>query len=213
MKRRFTLIAVSILIFAGAAYVLGYSSIFTVSSVDVVGISSKVDSGISVGKKLARIEPRVIATKFENLDWVKKAEVSRNWISGKVTIRIVERTPVALYNGKAFDVEGKSFDLQSGEPSNLVQIEAIDAESALSAVEFLSSLDSQLKQSLKLIKVQGAGSLDLVLTKGNRTLEVKWGIDSENELKLKVYQAIIALGENKRVTKIDLSAPHAPIVK
>jgi cell division septal protein FtsQ len=213
MKRRFTLIAVSILIFAGAAYVLGYSSIFTVSSVDVVGISSKVDSGISVGEKLARIEPRVIATKFENLDWVKKAEVSRNWISGKVTIRIVERTPVAIYNGKAFDIEGKSFDLQSGGTSNLVQIEAIDAESALNAVDFLSSLDSQLKQSLKLIKVQGTGSLDLVMTKGDRILEVKWGIDSENELKLKVYQALIALPENNRVTKIDLSAPHAPIVK
>lgn len=213
MKRRFTLIAIPILIFAVATYALGYSLIFTVSSVEFVGINSKVDSGISIGEKLARIEPRVIATKFENLAWVKKAEVSRNWISGKVTIRIVERTPVALYNGKAFDIEGKSFDLQSGETSNLVQIEAIDAESALNAVDFLSSLDSQLKQSLKLIKVQGTGSLDLVMTKGDRILEVKWGIDSENELKLKVYQALIALPENNRVTKIDLSAPHAPIVK
>jgi len=33
------------------------------------------------------------------------------------------------------------------------------------------------------------------------------------DLKVKVYQALIALPANKKVTFIDLSAPHAPIVK
>jgi hypothetical protein len=44
-------------------------------------------------------------------------------------------------------------------------------------------------------------------------MEVKWGLNSENELKTKVYEALTALPENNRVTRIDLSAPHAPIVK
>jgi hypothetical protein len=50
------------------------------------------------------------------------------------------------------------------------------------------------------------------LAQGDRILEVKWGINSENELKTRVYQRILALPENKKITKIDLSAPHAPIV-
>jgi cell division septal protein FtsQ len=213
MRRRFSLIALPILIIIGATYALGYSSLFTVSSIEIIGAQSTVNPGVLEGEKLARIQPRVIATKFENLAWVKKAEVSRDWISGKITIRIVERIPVALFNGNAFDAEGNSFQLQSGKPSNLVQIQATDAESALKAVDLLGSLDSQLSQTLQLIKVQGSGSLDLQLAQGERILEVKWGINSENQLKTRVYQAILALPENNKITKIDVSAPHAPIVK
>ena len=197
---------------AGATYALGYSTLFTVSSVEIIGSRLNINPGVIKGEKLARIQPKVIATKFENMTWVKKAEVSRDWISGKVTVRILERTPVALYNGKAFDVEGKSFQLQNGKTSDLIQIQAIDATSALKAVDLLNSLDSQLSQTLKSIKVQNSGSLELQLAQGDRILEVKWGINSENELKTRVYQRILALPENKKITKIDLSAPHAPIV-
>jgi cell division septal protein FtsQ len=205
MRRRFTLIALPFLVIVGATYALGYSSLFTVSSVEIIGSRLNVNPGVVKGEKLARTQPKVIATKFENLAWVKKAEVSRDWISGKVTIRILERTPVALYNGKAFDVEGKSFQLQYGKTSDLIQIQAIDATSALKAVDLLNSLDSQLSQTLKSIKVQNSGSLELQLAQGDRILEVKWGINSENELKTRVYQRILALPENKKITnqKID----------
>ena len=141
MKRRFAFIALPIFLLLGSTYALGYSSIFTVSSVEILGINSSINPGVLKGEKLARIEPRVIASRFENLAWVKKAEVSRNWISGVVTIQILEREPVAIYNGKAFDMEGKTFDPQSSLPSDLVKIEAADAASALEAVDFLIGLD------------------------------------------------------------------------
>ena len=213
MKKRFTFIALPILFLAGSAYILGYSTVFTVSNVEVIGIKSAINPGVSKGEKLARIQPRVIATKFENLAWVKNAEVSRNWLNGKVTIRIIERTPIAIYNGKAFDIEGKTFDLQGSGTSKLVQIQASDTESALEAVDLLTVLDSQIKQSLQTVTVQKTGSLDLLLAQDSGALEIKWGLNSENELKTRVYQEIIALPENNRVTRIDLSAPHAPIVK
>jgi cell division protein FtsQ len=213
MKKRFTFIALPILLLAGSAYLLGYSTVFTVSNVEIIGIKSAINPGISKGEKLARIQPRVIATKFENFAWVKNAEVSRNWLNGKVTIRIIERTPIAIYNGKAFDIEGKTFDLQGSGTSELVQIQASDTKSALEAVDLLTVLDSQIKQSLRTVTVQKTGSLDLLLAQDSGTLEIKWGLNSENELKTRVYEEIIALPENNRVTRIDLSAPHAPIVK
>jgi cell division protein FtsQ len=213
MKKRFTFIALPILLLAGSAYLLGYSTVFTVSNVEIIGIKSAINPGVSKGEKLARIQPRVIATKFENLAWVKNAEVSRNWFNGKVTIRIIERTPIAIYNDKAFDIEGKTFDLQGSGTSELVQIQASDSKSALEAVDLLTVLDSQIKQSLRTVTVQKTGSLDLLLAQDSGTLEIKWGLNSENELKTRVYEEIIALPENNRVTRIDLSAPHAPIVK
>ena len=81
---------------AGSAYVLGYSTFFTVSSVEVIGSEQPINTGIVKGQKLARVEPRAIATKLEKLDWVKSADVSRNWINGKVVVELTSRTQSPL---------------------------------------------------------------------------------------------------------------------
>jgi hypothetical protein len=46
-----------------------------------------------------------------------------------------------------------------------------------------------------------------------RNIKVTWGSTKEIELKVSVYRALIALPENKNIRRVDLSAPHAPIVK
>jgi hypothetical protein len=42
---------------------------------------------------------------------------------------------------------------------------------------------------------------------------VIWGSDIEIDLKLKVYRALVALPENSKIKKIDLTEPRSPIVK
>jgi hypothetical protein len=46
-----------------------------------------------------------------------------------------------------------------------------------------------------------------------RNVEVRWGLATDNELKAKVYKALLAQPENAKLKRMDLSAPHAPIVK
>ena len=212
MNRRLTLL-VGAVVLAAATYVLGYSSLFTVSAVDVVGSKNQINPGISIGQKLARVEPRAIAAKFENLDWVESANVSRNWINGKVTIELTERTPVAIFNNQVIDSTGKSFALRSEPSSPLVQIQASDLEAAVSAVSFFTSLPEELKSALTVVKVRSTGALVLEINNAGKNLEIRWGTNSDNELKLKVYKALLALPENSAIKRVDLSAPHAPIVK
>jgi len=181
MNRRLALFS-SLALLAIATYILGWSSFFTVSSVEITGTKTQLSSDISTGEKLARIEPRAIAAKFETLDWVAEAKVSRNWINGKVSIEITERTPVAIFNKIVFDSAGNSFVLRGTPSSPLVQIQASDLGAAKKAVTFFSSLPVDLKSALM-------------------------------ELKLKVYKALIALPENASIKRVDVSAPHAPIVK
>jgi hypothetical protein len=52
-----------------------------------------------------------------------------------------------------------------------------------------------------------------VVNNAGKDLEIRWGIDGDNELKLKVYKALIALPENASIKRVDVSAPNAPIVK
>ena len=212
MNRRLALFA-SLALLAIATYILGWSSFFTVSSVEITGTKTQLSSDISTGEKLARIEPRAIAAKFETLDWVAEAKVSRNWINGKVSIEITERTPVAIFNNIVFDSAGNSFVLRGTPSSPLVQIQASDLVAAKKAVTFFSSLPVDLKSALMVVKVRSSGSLVLEVNNAGKNLEIRWGDDSDNELKLKVYKALIALPENASIQRVDVSAPHAPIVK
>ena len=212
MRRKIFLL-ISAIVLALATYILGYSTFFTVSSVEVIGSPTALNPGVVPGQKLARVEPHVIAAKFETLNWVESAKVSRNWISGKVTIELVERTPVAIFNNQVIDAAGKSFVLQGPAPPHLVQIQAGGIAAAVKAVEFIAVLPADLKRSLKILKVRSTNALVLIVEDGQRKLEIRWGTNTENELKLKVYQALIALSENATIERIDVSAPHAPIVK
>jgi cell division septal protein FtsQ len=212
MNRRL-LLFVSTIVLVAVAYVLGWSSLFTVSSIEITGSKTQISSGIVKGQKLARVEPRAVAAQFEKLDWVSTARVTRNWINGKVSIELTERTPVAIYNNTVIDSTGKSFVLRGSPSTNLVQIQAKDLAAAIKAVTFFTSLPSDLKSTLTVVKVRSTGALVLVANNSGKNLEIRWGSDSENELKLKVYKALIALPENAAIKRVDVSAPHAPIVK
>ena len=204
---------VAILTLAGATYILGYSTFFTVSSVEVIGSTKPINTGITKGQKLARVEPRAVATKLEELDWVESADISRNWINGKVVVELTPRTPIATFHNQVIDSTGASFVPQGARPSGLIEIQAGTVEDASKAVTFLTELPQELNSTLTVVKVRSTGALVLIMENNGKKIELRWGTNSENELKLKVYKALIALPENANIKRVDVSAPHAPIVK
>ena len=212
MKRK--LIAAGVVaVIAGATYVLGYSSLFTVSSVEVVGSTKAINTGIIKGQKLARVEPRAVATRLEKLNWIESVDISRNWINGKVIVELNQRTPIATFKNQVIDSTGTSFVPQGARPEGLIEIQAGSTEDATKAVNFFTQLPEELKSSLTVVKVRVSGAFVLITENNGKKLEIRWGTDSENELKLKVYKALIALPENAEIKRVDVSAPHAPIVK
>jgi cell division protein FtsQ len=212
MNRR-VLLFVSIIALVAVTYILGWSTLFTVSSIEITGSNRQISSGIVKGQKLARVEPRAVAAQIEKLDWVSNATVTRNWINGKVSIELAERTPVAIFNDTVIDSTGKSFVLRESPSANLVQIQAGDLAAAIKAVNFFTALPADLKSTLTVVKVRSSGALVLVVENAGKKHEIRWGNDGENELKIKVYKALIALPENSEIKRVDVSAPHAPIVK
>ena len=213
MKSRKLIVLLAILVLAGLTYILGYSNLLTVKSVQIIGSQTTLKPDVAIGERLARIEPRVIAQKFEGLSWVENVEVSRNWVQGKVTIKLIERTPIATFNNQVIDANGKSFSVRGAMPIGLINIQAANEIAAGRAVKFLDSLPPEIREGLQVLKVRSSGAFVLEIEDKERKLEIRWGSDSENELKAKVYQALIALPENSQIKRMDLSAPRAPIVK
>jgi cell division protein FtsQ len=212
MNRRLILFASGLLL-ATATYILGWSTFFTVSSVVVKGTETQISSGIVVGQKLARVEPRAVEARIEKLEWIADAEVSRNWINGNVVINVIERTPVAIFDNQVIDSNGKSFAIRTPVTTQLVQVQASDLAIAVKAVSFYVSLPNDLKSAIRVIKVRSTGALVLETDRGGKKVEIRWGIDTEKELKLRVYKEVIALPENQSIKRVDVSAPRAPIVK
>ena len=211
-KRRLIALAV-VLILAGSSYALGWSTLFTVSSVEIQGTSLKLPNFVNIGEKLARIEPRVVAGKYEGIDFVESAKVSRDWRTGKVTIQITSRIPVAVFNGQIIDKSGKAITTQQSAPKPLPTIQATTTKEAAAGAKFISKLPEELKVVLLTVKVNPSGSYELEINHGQRLIQIRWGMPTENTLKVAVYKALLERPENSKVVRIDLSAPHAPIVE
>ena len=213
MKKRRLVIALTLIVFALAAYALGWSNLLTVSSVEIKGTGTYLSTTIKPGEKLARIEPRAVAKEYEKLDWVQRAEVSRNWINGKITITITERLPIAIFNDRAIDKDGVSFAITNQSTKGLPRIQAPSIDSAITAAAFFSALPQEIASSVQLVKVGNGEMYTLQMQATGHVIEVVWGSSQDNALKATVYKALIARAENSKIHQLDLSAPHAPIVK
>ncbi len=213
MRNKKVIALLAIVILAGASYVLGWSSLFTVSAVEFKGTNKYLPERVKVGEKLARVEPRAVEATYEKFDFIGNAKVSRNWLTGKVTIEITTRTPIALYNNQAIDESGKAFAISGQMPTSLPKIEAANGEAAVAAVDFFTALPDEIKSGLVVLKVRSTGAYVLEVNLSGRNVEVRWGMPRDNALKAKVYMALLAQPENAKIKRMDLSAPHAPLVK
>ena len=75
MKKKRLIALLAILLLAAASYVLGWSTLFTVSSVEIKGTANYLPITVKVGEKLARVEPRAVAAIYENYDFIRDAKV------------------------------------------------------------------------------------------------------------------------------------------
>jgi cell division septal protein FtsQ len=214
------LLVVSLL--AGATYVLGWSSVFSVKQVVVLGAPSSAESllirnSVQIGDKLARLEPKNLNTTLNAFPWLDRSTVNRNWFKGVVTIHVWTRTPVAIANGKLIDNSGKIFELPDNNGRGLPKIVASSPTARLFAVKLINDLPAQLRDSLQTVTTSGSHfALLHVMEKSfapPRLVSIKWGDLSNSVLKGRVYYSLIALPENRKISLVDVSAPHAPIVK
>ena len=212
-------IGIAIALFGGLIYVFGWSSLFTVSEVDVVGAPTAESqnlvlskSGIAVGDHLARIDKRAVQAHLASMRWIEKVDLSRNWISHKVTLSLGTRTPIARLNSFYLAEDGTTFDLPGGTREEIPTVLAATQSAGIAAAHLFTSLPSDFRTSITSMKA-GSQSFTFQMLFGERNIQVRWGGDSENQLKIRVLNALLALPENSKIVRVDVSAPHAPIVK
>lgn len=220
LRKHRLLTVFAILLTAGLAYLLGWSNVLTIKEISYTGAPTKNSEAtiknlvnLEVGERLARIEMRKIAGRIKTLPWIDNADLSRNWISGKIVVAITPRVPIATFNGQLMDAKGKRFELPGGYESELPSVFAKDAKSGLAAINLFTKLPKEFSTRTSVFTAFSPENINFKIIEGDRSLEVIWGADIEVDLKLKVYKALVALPENSKIRRIDLTEPRSPIVK
>jgi len=216
---RIVKVLISLTIISSLTFLLGWSSVFTVKRVEYSGITNTIQIAAvenRVGKltdtKLARIEPRRIAKSITSLSWVADADVSRNWLSSSVTISVTPREPIGAFSGRYIDSTGAIFD-PVGASADVPQLLAPTPAIGLAAAKLFASLPADFRQNIASMSARSANDFSMVISGPRRSLTLRFGDAQEIDLKIKVFTALIELEENKNISTIDVSAPHAPIVK
>lgn len=217
---RIRIVAILLLLFAGLTYLFAWSPVFSVRSITTTGAPAGVSeaalvvkSGVVVGEKLSRIEPRSIERSLEELSWIKSASIERDWFKGVVTISIAPRIAVGMYKGKAIDNSGTLFIIPGKIPEGLPQVSAASPKLGLEAISLFTSLPLATRRSVISVTALNENSIASWQEVDGRNIKVTWGSVRDLDLKVTVLQALLKLPENNAIKRVDLSAPHAPIVK
>ena len=219
-----TAIAV-ILIFGAGSYLLGWSPLLSVRSVEIVGAPTKESQlaisrslNIAEGEKLARVDPRSLSNRLRSFDWIESSQVSRNWINGRVSISITTRTPIALYSqpGKpqvVLDSSGNTFATPADIADGLPKVSAKSVEGGLAAIKVFTSLPESFSKNIDRMSAARSDNFLIYGRFEGQDLRIIWGDGEDTDLKVEVIEALLKRDENKNLRMIDVSAPHAPIVK
>jgi cell division septal protein FtsQ len=173
---------------------------------------------LSIGDKLARVDARALANRLNAIEWIESADISRNWLHGKVAVDLQARTPVALYTelGKpqvALDASGISFQLPGQIPDGLPRVSSSSVASGLIAIEVFTQMPKEFSDGIDRLTAVSPTNIVINGKFSGRNLQIVWGDSEDTSLKLKVITALLDRPENKSIRLIDVTAPHAPIVK
>lgn len=223
-KSRTTVLLLTTIVLGSLTYVLGWSPLLSAEKIIITGAPTDASSArireiidISPGIKMARINPRAVENRITQFPWVESAGISRDWISGEVTIEVVARKPIALYNSSDsattwIDSAGKIFVLPGGVSTKLPRVEGALPEDGLKAIELFTKLPLNFRDRIISINAQRSENYLIIFEFEKRAIKLFWGDSKDADLKIAVIEKLLQRSENRNISMIDLAAPHAPIV-
>lgn len=216
--RRRWVAALTVLTVAGLAYVLLFTSLLGVRSVEVAGMRTVSAETIRAAadvpglRPMLRVDTDVIEARVSRLTTVATVEVSRSWPS-TIEIAVTERTPIGFYD------TGESLHLVDGSgvvykeipqpPRGLPELrlpKVAPGDPATRAVtDVLESLLPQLRERVTSIGARTPGSVEFTLRGGK---VVRWGDASQSERKSKVLAALLT----RKGKVYDVTSPELPTI-
>lgn len=218
---RIALAAAGAVVIASLVWIVWFSQLLSVRSVDVDGQTTlrasqiRATAAVPTGRPLARLDLTQIETRVARMERVQSVDVSRSWPHA-VHIEVVERTPLfwMTVGGaiRGVDRFGIDFRTYAKAPAGLLEATVTATEprqrlqtieSVASVIELIRTKSPSLRERVQSVSAASKDSIELVLSK-DRT--VVWGSEADGARKLQVLSALLKLG----ASRYDVSAPDQP---
>lgn len=217
--RRGVLLALLVLLVAGAAWLVGYSDVLAVRTVQVEGADDAVSAAVleaaaaPVGVPLARVDTAAVAERAGQVPEVATVEVTRAW-PHTLRLTVTPRVAVALLQTpegwRLVDGSGAVFGAPEGPLDTLPTIVAASTKAGeqarVAAVEVSASLPASLAASVARVEAGSPVDVRLVLRDGR---PVTWGSAEDSARKAEVLAVLLATP----ATAYDVSVPDRPTVR
>jgi cell division protein FtsQ len=219
----------------GLIYGLGWSTLIQVKSISYSGTANSSDIttalihekvSLKIGMPLARVDVRAISRIAQQQGWVRESRISRNWWSGKVSIFIIERKPIAVFTDinnlvTYFDAQGSTFNSpvryttgDGGRTLPNITFTSNTPQARRSAAEWVVAMPSDYLSAMTSLVVSTPARIVMKAIDagtGNKAITVIWGEVQDMPLKVRVLRALLSRPENKARHIFDLTSPLAPI--
>lgn len=207
-----------VLTVVGVAYLVMFTSVLGVRSVEVVGVKeiSKQAvieaAAIQHGTPMVRLDADEAAARVAKLPRVFEVRVERSWPS-TVEIIITERSPVAVLRvgSEIHLVDSTGLDYAAvktappGLPTLAMSVVRPDNPATKAAVTVLGAIPKQLKTQVVTVSADTPGDVRLTLADGR---VVQWGNAQDNPRKAAVLAALLT----RPGRTYDVATPDFPTV-
>ena len=227
MNRKKANIAIGITLVSLLAYFLGWSGLMTIDQIKVSGLSENQTvsnltakqviklCGIKIGQPIARVNSSSVKRKLLTLPQVLDVKVNRQLPSSvliELKMRKIEIAVTASGGGYLVgDASGVTFAKVNKVPRGVPIIKTSTSKVLLSQTLLVfQGLPTKIQNRVISIDAKTRDSITFNLTRGVRII---WGGSQEQDLKIKVLNALLADENNKNVKNFDISSPLAPTVR
>lgn len=212
--RRRWITLLSALTVLAIGYLVLFTSLFGVHSVDVVGVRTippdtvRAAAAIEPGTPLVRLDTDQVRARVARLPKVFSVEVSRSF-PGTVEIAVTERTPVAVVpaadGAHLVDGTGLDYETVKAKPAGLPELSVPAAKpddpATRACVAILAAIPRQLSAQLVAVSAKTGGDVQLTLADGR---VVKWGSADNSARKAAVLAPLLTRpGKTYDVTTAD----------
>lgn len=207
-------------VLAGLAWVLWWSPLLSVRSVEVDGVTGAearavVDlAAVPAGTPLARVDADAVAARVRQRVTIAEASVTRSWPS-TIVVHAVPRTPVLVLKNpqgqlEVVDVDGVAYKRVSTPPPGIPLVTATGPagatdEAVQAALALVTTLPPDLAAKVSQVTVSTANLVTFKL--GGVT--VVWGGAEAGQRKVEIVTALLPT----RPKVIDVSAPDTPVTR
>lgn len=178
MRGKLKKILIPFFVVAILGYLLGWSDVLAVRTIDVTGIASSktltakkviAKSGIRIGDKLARINSGIVARELRALPEIARVDINRkplHTVEIAITLRSIDLA-IAASNGKYLlaDVNGITF-VEVTTPPKGVPVISGDRRFLGDAMTIYHALPKKVRKRISVISLPSRASITLSLTGG-----------------------------------------------